>query len=399
VEYLAETFSLMNRHGAPGVDRVSMAEYGLNLNANLVDLVGRMKRRAYDAPPVRRVYIPKAGSDKLRPLGIPAVEDRLLQAAVARLLSAIYEPIFRDSSFGFRPGRSAHDALRRVREVVMGGRVQYVYETDVRSFFDRVEHDWLMRMLELKVGDPWILRLVRKWLKAGILENGAVTHPEKGTPQGGPLSPVLANVYLHYALDLWFDKVVRSGLRGKAELVRYADDLVVLFESETDAERFAQMLPERLAKFGLEGAPEKTRLIPFGARFWRQGKGATGTFEFLGFSHHVRTNRKGRMVVLRVPTTKSVRRFLMEMKRWLRANMHLPPAEQQKALVARLLGFYRYFALWGCTARLSTVRRQVLVYWQWVLSRRSQRGYAAWAWLNRRKWFALPEPRLLHPTV
>ena len=189
VDFLKETFSLMNRHGAPGVDRISMTGYGLNLDANLADLVGRMKRRAYDAPPVRRVYIPKAGTDKVRPLGIPAVEDRLLQAAVARLLSAIYEPIFRDSSFGFRPGRSAHDALRRVREVVMGGRVQYVYEVDIRNFFGALQHDWLMRMLALKVGDPWILRLVRKWLKAGVFENGTVTHAEVGAPQGGPLTP------------------------------------------------------------------------------------------------------------------------------------------------------------------------------------------------------------------
>ncbi|MGC8489976.1 MAG: group II intron reverse transcriptase/maturase [Clostridia bacterium] len=389
----------MNRQGAPGVDHVSVAEYGLNLDANLADLVDRMKRRAYDARPVRRVYIPKAGSDKMRPLGIPAVEDRLLQAAVARLLSAIYEPIFRDSSFGFRPGRSAHDALRRVREAVMGGRVQYVYETDIRSFFDRMDHGWLLRMLELKVGDPWILRLVRKWLKAGIFENGSVTQAAVGAPQGGPLSPVLANVYLHYALDLWFDKVVRPTLRGRAELVRYADDLLALFEDEEEAQRFAQTLPERLAKFGLEVAPEKTQLIPFGARFWRQGRDATGTFDFLGFSHHLRTDRKGRMAVVRVPCAKSVRRFLMETKAWLRANMHLPPAEQHKALAARLSGFYQYFALWHCQPRLKSVRYQVLLYWKWTLSRRSQRGFAAWTWLNQRRWFRLPLPRLLHRTV
>jgi len=329
VEYLKETFSQMNRHGAAGIDRVSMTEYDLNLDANLADLVGRMKRRAYDAPPVRRVYIPKAGSDKLRPLGIPAVEDRLLQAAVARLLSAIYEPIFRDSSFGFRPDRSAHDALRRVREVVMGGRVQYVYEADIRGFFNHLDHDWLMRMLEIKVGDPWILRLVRKWLKAGIFENGTVTHPEEGTPQGGPLSPVLANVYLHYVLDLWFDKVVRPGLRGTAEMVRYADDFLVLFEDEKDADRFAQSLPERLVKFGLGVSPEKTGLIPFGRKFWRQGKGVAGTFDFLGFSHHLGGTSRGSMIMVRIPARKSVHRFLMETKAWLHQHMHMEPAQQQ----------------------------------------------------------------------
>jgi group II intron reverse transcriptase/maturase len=398
-EYLKETFSLMNRHGAPGVDHVSMAEYGLNLDANLTNLVDRMKRRAYDAPPVRRVYIPKAGNpDKLRPLGIPAVEDRLLQAAVARLLSAIYEPIFRDSSFGFRPGRSAHDALRRVREAVMGGRVQYVFETDVRSFFDRLDHDWLMRMLELKVGDPWILRLVRKWLKAGIFENGTVAHPANGSPQGGPLSPVLANVYLHYVLDLWFDKVVRSGLRGTAELVRYADDLLVLFENETDAQRFAQTLPERLAKFGLEVAPEKTRLIPFGAGFWRQGKGATGTFDFLGFSHHLGTSRKGKMNVVRTPAKKGVHRFVMGIKAWLKANMHRPPREQQQVLSAKLRGYYQYYGLPTCHRPLAVIQYRVSWYWGRSLRRRSQRG-RPWAELNRRPWFTLPAPKIVHPTV
>ncbi|MCL6595687.1 MAG: group II intron reverse transcriptase/maturase [Firmicutes bacterium] len=399
VEYLKETFSLMNRRGAPGVDRVSMTGYGRNLDDNVADLVDRMKRRAYDAPPVRRVYIPKTGSDKLRPLGIPAVEDRLLQAAVARLLSAIYEPIFRDSSFGFRPGRSAHDALRRVREAVMGGRVQYVYEADIRGFFNHLDHDWLMRMLELKVGDPWILRLVRKWLKAGIADNGTVTHPEEGTPQGGPLSPILANVYLHYVLDLWFDKVVRPELRGKAEWVRYADDVLALFENETDAQRFAQMLPERLAKFGLEVAPEKTRLIPFGAKFWRQGKGVAGTFDFLGFSHHLGTSRKGQMTLVRKPTAKSVHRFFTAIKQWLRRNMHIPPRDQQRILTAKLRGYFQYCGLWFCAPTLKKLQYQVTWTWWRTLRRRSQAHKPTWEWFVQRPWTKLPAPRLCHPRV
>ena len=401
MEFLKETFAQMNRRGAPGVDRVSMAAYRQNLEGNLANLVDRLKRRAYDAPPVRRVYIPKAGNpEKLRPLGIPAVEDRLLQAAVARLLSAIYEPIFRDSSFGFRPGRSAHDALRRIREGVWGGRVQYVFEADIRGFFDALSHEWLMRMLELKVGDPWILRLIRKWLKAEVYDNGVATRPTKGTPQGGPLSPLLANIYLHYALDLWFDKTVRPELHGKAELVRYADDFLVLFESEADARHFAELLPERLAKFGLEVAPEKTRLVPFGARSWRQGKDATGTFDFLGFSHHLGTSRKGgTMVVVRLPAKKSVHRFLMEAKAWLHRNMHLPPREQQTALAARLRGFYEYFGLRLSYPVLERIRTQVLRYWHQALNRRSQKSRATWEWLNQRAWFSLPAPRVLHPEV
>ncbi len=282
-DMLKETFARMNRHGAPGVDRVSMEEYAEDLDAHVADLVERMKRRAYDAPHVRRTYIPKAGNpEKLRPLGIPTVEDRLLQAAVARILGAIYEPIFLGCSYGFRPGRSAHDALREIRATITSGRAQYALEADIRGYFDHIQHDWLLRMLELKVGDPWILRLIRKWLKAGIFDKGTVTQPEEGTPQGGPLSPLLANVYLHYALDLWFAKVVRPRLRAGAKVVRFADDFLLLFADERDAEKVAEVLPKRLAKFGLEVAPEKTRLVPFGTKTWRQGKDATGTFDFLG---------------------------------------------------------------------------------------------------------------------
>ena len=400
VEYLTETFHLMNQNGAPGVDRISMAEYGQRLEANVAELAERMKRRNYDAPNVRRVYIPKPGNpQKKRPLGIPAVADRLLQAAVARILSAIYEPLFEDTSFGFRPGRSAHDALRRVRTAVMSGRVHYVYEADIRGFFDNLGHDWLMKMLALKIGDPWILRLVTKWLKAGIYDQGTVTHPEKGTPQGGPLSPVLANVYLHYVLDLWFAKVVKPSLRCEAQLVRYADDFVVLFADEQDAQRFAADLPGRLAKFGLELAPEKTRLIPFGAKFWHQGKTATGSFEFLGFSHLLGSSRKGRMVVVRIPARKGVHRFLQGVKEWLRHNMHLPPQEQQAYLAAKVRGYYQYFGLPLCVPPLMAVRHWTLWYWQRTLQRRSQRDHATWEWVKQRPWFTLPLPKVLHPQV
>ncbi len=399
-EMLKETFVRMNQRGAPGVDRVSMAEYAQDVDAHVADLVERMKRRAYDAPYVRRTYIPKAGNPaKLRPLGIPTVEDRLLQAAISRILGTIYEPIFRECSFGFRPGRRAHDALRQIRATVMDGEAQYVLEVDIRGYFDHIDHGWLLRMLELKVGDPWILRLIRKWLKAGICDKGIVTHPEEGTPQGGPLSPLLANVYLHYALDLWFEKVVRPRLRGGAKLVRYADDFLLLFADERDARVVAGVLPKRLAKFGLEVAPEKTRLVPFGSKSWRQGKGASGTFDFLGFSHHIGTSRRGGMIVVRVPAQKSVHRFLMEVKGWLRTNLHWKPTEQQAVLAAKLRGFYQYFGLRLCLPRLDAVRVQVRRYWQQALARRSQRAHARWSDLSRRPWFQLPSPRLVHPTV
>ncbi len=256
-----------------------------------------------------------------------------------------------------------------------------------------------MRMLELKVGDPWILRLIRKWLKAGILDQGTVTQPEEGTPQGGPLSPLLANVYLHYVLDLWFEKVVRPRCRSVAKIVRFADDFLVLFGDERDAETFTRVLPERLNKFRLEVAPEKTRLVPFGAKSWRLGKGATGTFDFLGFSHHLGTSRRGAMMVVRVPARKSVHRFLMEVKGWLRTNLHWAPAEQQAILAAKLRGFYQYFGLRLCLRRLDAVRLQVRRYWQQALGRRSQRARANWSILSRKPWFQLPSPRIVHPTV
>ena len=399
-DFLKETFHQMNQHGAPGVDRVSMAEYGQDLDANVADLVERMKRRAYDAPNVRRTYIEKRGNpSKLRPLGIPVVEDRLLQAAVARILGAIYEPIFRNGSFGFRPGRSAHGALRAVRETVESGEAQWVYEADIKGFFDHIGHAWLMTMLELKIGDQWILRLIRKWLGAGIFENGTVHHPEQGTPQGGPISPIIANVYLHYVLDLWFDREFRLGCQGHARIVRYADDFIVLFEDEADATRFAAALPERLAKFGLEVAPEKTRLVPFGRQHWRQGEGVAGSFDFLGFSHYLGATRKGRMVVVRLPAKKGVHRFLMEVKAWLRRNMHLPPREQQRALAAKLRGYFQYFGLSRTVRVLNKVRYQLLWYWARTLRRRSQRDRTTLASLWQRAWFTLPEARVIHPEV
>ena len=399
-EFLCGTYAQLNRRGAPGVDRVRMATYGQHPAAHVTDLVARLKRGAYRAPRVRRTYIPKAGNPaKRRPLGIPTVEDRLLQAAVARVPGAIYEPVFQDSSFGFRPGRSAHDALHRVRRAVLSGRVPYAYEADIRSFFDHLDHAWLLRMLALKVGDPPILRLIRHWLTAGIWDQGTVTRPEAGTPQGGPLSPLRANVYLHYVLDLWFVRVVRPRLRGTADLVRYADDFLVLFEHAEDAERFARVLPQRLAKFGLDVAPEKTRLIVFGAHAWRQGRAAAGTFDFLGFTHRLGTSRTGRMVVRRQPTPKSVQRFLRETKAWRRQHRHDAPRDQPQTLAAKLRGVYPYFGLPLCYPALAKVRYQVLRYGHGTLRRRSQTSRATWAWVNQRPWFHRPAPRLLHPEV
>lgn len=399
-DFLRETWQRLNRKGAPGVDRATAAEYAANLDANLKRLVEGMKRRYYRAPHVRRVYIPKADNPaKLRPLGVPTVEDRLLQAAVARILSAIYEADFLDCSYGFRPGRTAHQALAALRNEVMFGGAQWVYEADIRGFFDHLDHDWLMRMLDLRIGDPWILCLVRKWQSAGIFDHGQVTVPEEGTPQGGPISPILANAYLHYALDLWFEKVVRPRCTGKATLLRFADDFVVLFQSEMDARRFAAALPARLAKFNLTLAEEKTNLLPFGRRHWRRRQSHPYHFDFLGFRHYLGTDRKGRMAVVRLPSPKSVRKFLAEVGAWLRQHMHDRPQNQQAALTRKLQGFYQYFSLWHTYRKLSVVRREVLKLWKRTLERRSQRGTRTWARWERHPWFSLPEPKLLHRTV
>lgn len=399
-DFLRDTWQRLNRKGAPGVDHATAEEYAANLDANLKRLVEGMKRRYYRAPRVRRVYIPKAGNpSKLRPLGVPTVEDRLLQSAVSRILSAIYETDFLDCSYGFRPGRTAHQALAAVRSEVAFGGAQWVYEADIRSFFDVLSHEWLMRMLALRIGDPWILRLIRKWLSAGIFDHGQVTTPEEGTPQGGPISPVLANVYLHYALDLWFEKVVHPRCVGKATLIRFADDFVVLFQSEMDAKRFAKALPTRLAKFNLTLAEEKTNLLPFGRMHWRSGQGHPRHFDFLGFRHHLGTDRNGRMAVIRIPSLKSVQKFLASVKEWLHQHMHDRAQDQQAALTQKLQGFYQYFSVRYASNKLRVVWREVYKLWKHALEGRSQRGARTWARWTRHPWFVLPMPKLVHRTV
>lgn len=398
--FLRETWQGLNKRGARGVDGVSMAAYGERLEENLSALVANLKAHRYRAPMVRRVYIPKAGNPaKLRPLGIPTVEDRLLQAAVARLLGPIYEANFLDCSYGFRPGRTAHQALTEVRTAVSRGAAQWVVEADIQGFFNHLDHKWLMQMLKLRIGDPWILRLIGKWLKAGILDQGRVSTPEEGTPQGGPLSPLLANVYLHYVLDLWFAYRFRPECQGEARLVRFADDYIALFACQEDAERIATALPERLAKFGLSLAEEKTKLLPFGSRHWKPGESHPHHFDFLGFRHHLGTSRHGRMAVVRIPSPKSVQKFTASTKEWLERNLHARPTEQGRVLTQKLRGFYQYFALWHTTTKLRAVQGEVYRLWARALGRRSQRGQrtqAAWA---GREWFSLPQPRVLHPTV
>ena len=400
-EFLMETWRGMNRRGAPGVDGETLAQFGSELRERVHDLHARLKAGRYRAPPVRRAEIPKAGG-KTRALGIPTVEDRLLQAAVARILSAIYEPNFMDCSYGYRPGRSAHDALRALRGHLIAGQVMHVYEADVRSYFDRVSHDWLRTMLAERIADPVILRLVHKWLKAGVMNGGVVLRTTEGVPQGGPISPVLANVYLHYALDVWFSKRVQARSRGQAHLVRFADDFVACFQYEDDAKAFGCDLDKRIQKFGLELAPDKTRRVLFG-RFARERLGKRGkkpeTFEFLGFKHVCGTDRNSRFALVRIPSHRSCRRFLDHTKQWLKKHMHWKVRDQQRRLTQMLTGFYRYFALTHASPKLYGVHAEVLRQWRRTLQRRSQRSKTHWSYLAKQAWFTLPTPVSLHPTV
>jgi RNA-directed DNA polymerase len=397
--FLVETWGQMNRRGASGVDHETTQEFERNLDQRCQDIVARMRARQYQAPPVRRVEIPK-GEGKTRPLGIPTVEDRLVQRAVARILESIYEADFLPFSYGFRPGRSPHLALQAVRTHLTRGRVNFLFETDIRGFFNHLKHDWLMRMLALRIGDPVILRLIAKWLKAGALVNGIIVKNDEGSPQGGPISPILANIYLHYALDLWFERRYARGCRGAVNLVRFADDFVVCFQHRGEAQRFQAIVSDRLGGFGLELAEEKTRLLTFGrwAREWLKGK-TPETFVFLGFKHVCGTDRKGNYALLRIPSTKSCRKFLDRIHEWLTRNIHLNVWRQQAQLRLMLNGFYQYFGLHHCRPTLARICAEVYRQWVRILKRRSQR-HPTWKYLTTQAWFTLPLlSRALHPSI
>lgn len=400
-EFLVETWSMMNKQGASGVDGETAREFEQDLSERCQSIVDRLKANKYKAPPVRRVEIPK-GNGKMRLLGIPTVEDRVVQRAVARILEAIYEADFLECSYGFRPGRNPHRALAKTREYVMAKKVDWVFETDIRGYFDNINHEWLRKFLALRVGDPVIMRLIGKWLNAGVMQNGVVQRASLGTPQGGPSSPLLANVYLHYALDVWFEHGFKKTCRGEAYLVRFADDFIVCFQYRHEAERFKREITARMAKFGLEMAEEKTRLIRFG-RFAARDEAKQGKkpekFEFLGFEHICGTDRKGRFALIYKPRRKSCRKFLDRTHAWLQAHMHETLEKQQLQLTLMLSGFYQYFGLPQCYNRLMWVQNEVRHQWVHALRRRSQRHRIHWENVMIRPWYALPNPRIVHRNV
>lgn len=372
-ELILDSWRLLRKDAALGVDRVSAAEYEANLEENVRHLVERLKRKSYRAKLVRRQYIPK-GNGGLRPLGIPALEDKLLQLAVKRLLEAIYEQDFLSCSYGYRPQVGARTAVEELTTKLQFGGYHHIVEADIKGFFDNLSHEWLMRMLAQRIDDEPFLRLIKKWLNAGVLDtNGQVLRPESGTPQGGIISPVLANVYLHYALDLWFEKVFQRGCSGGTFLQRYADDFVCGFGRAEEAQRFYNELEERLRKFGLELAKNKTRVIPFSR--YRQGE---TSFEFLGFEFRWGVNRKGQAWIKRRTSRKKLRSSLKRVTEWCRRHRHRRIREQVQLLNAKLRGYYNYYGVSGNYASLDEFFYQVRRIHQRWLNQRSQRSSYTW---------------------
>jgi len=403
-QWLQEAFRRTRKSGARGVDGQGADEYATNLEENLRALLSRAKSGEYRAPPVRRVHIPK-GDGQTRPLGIPTFEDKVLQRAVAMVLEAVYEQDFLDCSFGFRPGRSAHDALGRLRDTLMEMGGGWVVEVDIRKYFDTINHEQLRDVLRQRIGDGVLLRLIGKWLNAGVMEAGELSHPDAGTPQGGVISPLLANIYLHEVLDLWFERDVRRRLDGRAKLVRYADDFVIVFEHEADARRVMEVLPKRFGKFGLALHPDKTRLVEF-RRPSNRGKfdGETGdgsppgTFDLLGFTHVWGKSKNGYWVV-QVKTAKSrFRRGLKRIADWCKKSRHQPVAEQWRGLVAKVRGHFAYFGVIGNKHALFAFRTEVYAAWRRALDRRSQRARVTWAKMKRlHQRYPLPHLPVLRP--
>jgi len=398
VDLLREAVRRTRKDGALGVDKVSAEQYAASLDENLQALLNRAKAGTYRAPPVRRVHIPKGDGSQTRPIGIPAYEDKVLQRAVAMVLEAVYEQDFCDFSYGFRPGRSAHQALDVLREGMMSMQGGWVLEVDVRKFFDTVDHAKLLELVSQRVRDGVLLRLIGKWLNAGVLEQGKLYYPEAGTPQGGVISPLLANIYLHEVVDRWFERDVRPRMQGKAALVRYADDMVFVFEQERDARRVFGVLPKRFERFGLRLHPGKTRLVEFRRPPLRpqgDGKGGPGTFDFLGLTHHWSRSRKGNWVVKRRTADDRFRRTLGRMHEYCRAHRHDPVQAQQRALSQRLRGHYAYFGVPANLGALTRMYRAVRATWRRWLNVRSHRAHMTWTrFYELLERLPLPMPRI-----
>jgi group II intron reverse transcriptase/maturase len=399
-ETLRRAYFSLNPKAAPGVDGVTWKQYGEDLETNLQDLAERLKRGAYRALPTRRTYIPKADGQQ-RPLGVTALEDKIVQAALVEVLNAIYEVDFLGFSYGSRPGRSPHDALDALTVGIVRSKVGWVLNVDIRGYFDAISHEWLVKFIEHRIADRRIVRLIQKWLKAGVLEDGKHIESETGSPQGASFSPLAANIYLHYVFDLWAHQWRQRYCRGDVRLIRYVDDIVVGFEKREEAEQFQEALRQRFAKFGLELHSEKTRLIEFG-RFARErrhkrGLGKPETFNFLGFTHICGQTRKGKFQIQRRTIAKRFRDKLAEVKAELRLRMHDPVPAQGVWLQSVVLGHYQYYGVPLNGKAIQRFRKEVTWLWRQSLSRRSHKGYVTWERMKRYmdKW--LPVARISHP--
>ncbi len=399
-DLLQEAYYELREQAAPGVDGLSWKTYEADLERNLEDLHARVQRGAYRAQPSRRVYIPKPDGRE-RPIAVAALEDKIVQRATAALLNAIYEEDFLGFSYGFRPGRGAHDALDALVVGINSRRVNYILDADIRSFFDEVSQEWLIRFVEHRIGDKRIVRLIRKWLKAGVLEDGVVAISDKGTGQGSVISPLLANIYLHYGFDLWAERWRRREATGDMIIVRYADDVIAGFEHEADARRFLEAMRERLAEFALSLHPDKTRLIEFGrfaaANRKRRGLGKPETFNFLGFTFICSKSQRGTFLIKRKTRRDRVRAKLKAIKQELRRRMHQPIPEQGKWLGQVVRGYFNYFAVPTNGPTLSAFRSHVIDLWRRSLRRRSQSDGATWQRTGRWANDWLPKPRILRP--
>lgn len=400
VPRLRKAYYALTHSAAPGVDGQTWEVYGRNLETHLKDLSERLKRGAYRAKPVKRVYIPKADGRE-RPLGIPVLEDKIVQRATTEVLEAVYESDFKGFSYGFRPRRSQHDALDALTVAIEQRKVNWVLDADIQGFFDTIDHEWLMKFVGHRVADRRVHRHIAKWLNAGVLEEGQITKVQEGTPQGGSISPLLANIYLHYVLDLWTDWWRKHHAKGEVIIVRYADDFVVGFQYEEDGKRFLEELRERMARFNLRLHPDKTRLIEFGryAGMHRKGRGEgkPETFGFLGFTHICSTTRRGWFCVFRKTITKRLRAKLQEVKTELWRRTHNPIAHTGQWLKAVLEGHYRYYGVPRNIRSLTAFQRGITRLWRRVLGRRSDKARITWARMKRvaNRW--LPPPRIYHP--
>jgi len=402
VEWLKEAYWRIRRDSAPGVDGQSFSDYGEHLEERLKSLLDRAKSGRYVAPPVRRVYIPKEGSDEKRAIGIPSCEDKVLQRAVAMILEPIWEESFYEFSYGFGPGRSPHQALEAFWQGATEQGVRWVLEVDIRKYFDSVNRSKLMEIVSGRIGDGVILRLVSKWLHAGVMEEGQLHYPEAGTPQGGVISPLLSNIYLHEVFDKWFAEVVRGRMEGKVVAVRFADDLVIGFTHRRDAERVYRVIFRRFEKYGLQLHPEKTRLVPFG----RPEKGGLdgdkphrpGTFDFLGFTHYWGKSWRGYWVIKRKTARKRLRRTLKSIGDWCRRNRHRGMLDQFVELERKLEGHYAYYGITGNGRSLEQVRTGVRRVWRKWLARRS-RGSESLSWERMQRYldetFVFPPVRIV----